>query len=263
MRISIRSIIPFLFIYLTSTLYASAAQQTQADAHAPIKILFVGNSYTYVNDLPAVLSEMSIQARQARPIQTKTLAFSGASLELHWKKGDIQQALKDEHWDYVVLQEHSMLPVKNLDLMYQYARLMDDEIKKKGAKTIFYLTWARQNNPDMQAKLDQAYTAIAKERGALLAPVGQAWQTALAATPRPSLFLPDGSHPSFTGSYIGASVFYSLIYGKKPPQPSAAQTKRLEKATAATLQQAAWKAVQSLESSLRVSPTAQDMHAAN
>ncbi|MBW5412049.1 DUF4886 domain-containing protein [Pseudomonas sp. MAG002Y] len=256
MRISIRQITMLFLMFLAGAAYAQA-QQSQSD---PIRILFVGNSYTYVNDLPAVLSEMSRQGKQARPIETKTLAFSGASLEQHWTKKDVQQALQEQKWDYVVLQEHSMLPVKNPDFMYKYARLIDAEVKKNGAKTILYLTWARQNDPAMQAKLDKAYTTLANELGALLAPVGQAWQTALAEKPQPSLFLPDGSHPSFIGSYIGASVFYSLIYGQMPPQPSAAESKRLEKANAGELQQAAWKAVQSLSPALRTSPD-KAMHA--
>jgi len=159
----------------------------------------------------------------------------------------------------VVIQDHSMMPVKNPDLTRQYVRLIADLARKDGAQPILYLTWARQNNPTMQAQLDSVYTPLAKETGALLAPVGQAWQKALAEQPQPGLFLPDGSHPSFTGTYLAASVFYGLIYGSRPPLPAAAENIKFDHADPADLQQDAWKALQSLDMALRTPPAKLNM----
>ena len=54
----------------------------------------------------------------------------------------------------VVLQGHSLETILNRDSMEKYARILDAEIKKQGAKTVFYMTWARQNIPQMQDGAD-------------------------------------------------------------------------------------------------------------
>ena len=100
--------------------------------------------------------------------------------------------------------------------MHKYARLFDAEIKKAGARTIFHLTWARQNQPENQVKLNDAYFTIAKELKAMVAPVGMAWEQAFKNDPKRVFHLEDKSHPNATGSYMAACVFYSLIYGKSP-----------------------------------------------
>lgn len=247
MRISVRQALLGLFLLGSSVL-------GQAQAGEPIRVLFVGNSYTFVNDLPAMVRQMSVDAGQSRPLDVKHVTFSGASLEEHWKRHDVQDELAKANYDYVVIQDHSMMPVKNPDLTRQYVRLIADLARKDGAQPILYLTWARQNNPTMQAQLDSVYTPLAKETGALLAPVGQAWQKALADQPQPGLFLPDGSHPSFTGTYLTASVFYALIYGTRPPLPAAGDKIKFDHADPADLQQDAWKALQSLDMALRTPP---------
>lgn len=226
----------------------------QAEQGKPLSVLFVGNSYTFYNDLPKMVQQMSVDAGQARPLQVKDVTFGGASLQAHWQRGEVQKTIASQHWDYVVIQDFSTMPVDNPELTRQYVRLVSAAARKAGAQPILYLTWARQNNPAMQTQLDSVYTGLANETHALLAPVGQAWQKALASQPQPALFIDDGSHPSYTGSYLTASVFYALIYGTQPPAPSAAQAARFERAKAADLQQAAWNSLQSLDVALRTVP---------
>jgi hypothetical protein len=226
----------------------------QAVAAEPLRVLFVGNSYTFYNRLPDIVKQMSIDAGQMRPLEVADVTFGGASLEQHWQLGDVQAALAEKDWDYVVIQDHSMMPVNDPEKTRKYVKLVADAARADGAQPILYLTWARQNNPAMQAQLDQVYTSLAEETHSLLAPVGQAWQRALSETPKPVLFNADGSHPSYTGSYLAASVFYSLIYGAQPPMP--ADRSRLEQTSPDELQADAWASIQSLNVALRTVPDA-------
>ena len=98
--------------------------------------------------------------------------------------------------------------------MHRYARLFDAEIKKAGAQTVFYLTWARQGNEQAQAALTAAYASIAEELGAKLAPVGLVWQRVRRENPGLKIYSEDGRHPSPAGSYLAACVFYVTFYGK-------------------------------------------------
>jgi len=181
-----------------------------------LKVLFIGNSYTYVNDLPWLTQQLAVSAGEPRKLETEMVAIGGATLKSHWERGEALQKIRANQWDYVVLQEQSTLPIEDPDEMYQYARLFDAEIKHAHAQTVFYLTWARQNQPETQQALTDAYLKIARELGDKVAPVGIVWQKIQAASPPLNLYFSDGSHPSPIGSYVAACVFYATLYGKSP-----------------------------------------------
>lgn len=184
------------------------AQPAPVPAQAPANVLYIGNSYTFYHRMPATISAMGRADGSPRELNAKVLAVSSATLRGHWESGAAQSAIRERKWDYVVLQEHSMLPLEQKEEMYKYIRLFDKEIKRNGAKTVLWLTWARQDHPEAQRVLDAAFGAIAEEIGALVAPVGPAWQAARRSVPDLALYDDDGSHPSPLGSYLAACVFY-------------------------------------------------------
>jgi hypothetical protein len=189
-----------------------------------LKVLFIRNSYIFVNNLPGLLIELS--AREAKPVDTEMVVEGGSTLSMHWHEGKALDAIQRTKWDYVVLQEQSTLgsdavingiaQLGNPASFWQYARLFDAAIRKNGAKTVLFMTWARKNAPQTQVQLTNAYTAIANELHAIVAPVGLAWQDALTKKPGFVLFDPDGSHPNAAGSYLAACVFYATLYQKTP-----------------------------------------------
>jgi hypothetical protein len=79
-----------------------------------------------------------------------------------------------------------------------------------------YLTWARRNAPGAQAAITEAYSSIARETGAVLAPVGVAWEWFLREHDRPILHDKDNSHPSMAGSYLAACVLFGVLFGESP-----------------------------------------------
>lgn len=221
---------------------------------APLKVLFIGNSYTSVNDLPAMVVSLA-EAAGGRKIDVDRHLVGGCTLEKYVKDQKAIDKIRSARWDVVVLQEHSLRPVIARQAMHEYARLLHAEIKQQGAKTIFYLTWARQHIPDMQeggdpakvpeyakamygisgaAKstdmetwcqqqkaglvggLNGACLDIAKELGTQVAPVGIAWKIALAADPPFVLHSQDKSHPNPTGTYLAACVFYATLLDASP-----------------------------------------------
>ncbi|MEX0867858.1 MAG: DUF4886 domain-containing protein [Pirellulales bacterium] len=209
-------------------------------AEPRIEVLFVGNSYTSFNDLPQMLTALA-KAGGKRLRADRSVA-GGFTLQKHWEGQRAARQIAGRRWDYVVLQEQSQLPVVAPAVMFEYAKKFDAAIDERGAKTIFFLTWARANAPDMQAGLNQSYFAIAKECEAEVAPVGLAWQQALTMDNPPKLHQADNSHPTPAGTYLAACVFYGTIFGEspeglrwKPPQ--------LPDPQAGILQHTAWQAV--------------------
>lgn len=192
------------------------AQNEQSSSSPRLRVLFIGNSFTYVNDLPHLTESLAASVNESKLLETGMVAGGGASLKSHWDDGQALAAIKRGKWDYVVLQEQSALPINNPEVMREYARKFDAEIRKAGAATVLYLTWARRDRPETQTAITKAYTSIAQELGALLAPVGLAWQRALTEKDGLKLFHEDQLHPSPTGTYLGACVFYAVLYGKSP-----------------------------------------------
>jgi hypothetical protein len=182
----------------------------------PLRVLFIGNSYTYVNMLPEMLRQFSLARKQPRPLDYRMIAPGGCSLERHWQSGTAQKAIAEGGWDYVVLQDHSLGPITNSASMWRHARLFDREVRKVGGKTVFYSTWARKNAPASQSQITAAYSGIAAELGVLCCPAGPAWASVIHERPSLELYQSDGSHPSPAGTYLTACVFYSVLYGANP-----------------------------------------------
>ena len=203
----------------------AAAQTTEPEAPpAPksndaLKVLFVGNSYTYYNNLSAIVAAFAAATPNPKLLLPKDHTMGGATLEKIWDLRTTRDALALEKWDFVVLQEHSYWPISSPERMDDAAGKFDLAAKAIGAKTVLYLTWARQASPGEQPLLNAAYASSATRLGALIAPVGPAWQIALALDPKLSLYAHDGRHPSPTGSYIAACTLFLVISGSQQPCP--------------------------------------------
>jgi hypothetical protein len=205
-----------------------------------VRVLFIGNSFTARNDVPGMIARLADEVGQA--VKPQLISVGGASLRTHWNKGDAPKSIKSGRFDYVVLQEQSTLPIKNAARMHENVRLFDEVIKGAGARTVLYMTWARRHAPETQKAITDAYASIGRELGALVAPVGVAWEQFLRKHDAPILHDKDRSHPTAAGSYLAACVIYAVLFGKSPVgRKSIAEG--LSVADAKLLQSASWDAV--------------------
>lgn len=175
-----------------------------------LKVLFIGNSYTFCNKLPWIVSELAKSAGENLIVDMVTQG--GVSLEWHAKNHETLDAIDKGNWDIVVLQDFSLQAVDNREKMLQYGEELDQRIKKIGAETVLYMTWARQHIPEMLNDLTDGYFSLAKKINAKVAPVGIAWKNALEAKPDLILHTEDKSHPTPAGSYLAGCVFYATFY---------------------------------------------------
>ena len=210
---------------------------TKRSLAAPMRVLFIGNSFTARNNVPDLVAQLA-QSR-GKQLQHRLISAGGASLRMHWNKGDAQKAIQQTRYDYVVLQEQSTLPIKNPLRMHENIRLFDQAIKASGAKTALYLTWARQNAPETQKAITNAYMAIGEELGAAIVPVGVAWHNFIRKHSQPLLHDADKSHPTLAGSYLAACVFFAVLFGERSAG-TASDIKGLTQAEAELLQETAW-----------------------
>lgn len=166
--------------------------------------------------MPRMLSELARAADPERDLRIEQCTGHGVSLAWHWKNRDTRDLIAGGKWDYVVLQERSGGPLEAREVFQKYARLLHAEIRKRGGRTVFYMTWARISRPDTQKVIAKTYEQIALELGAILAPVGLAWERLRKTDANFRLHEPDGRHANPAGSYLAACVFYALLFGASP-----------------------------------------------
>jgi len=184
-------------------------------APAPTRILFVGNSLTYQNDLPGMVATLARAA--GKLVVCESIARPDYSLEDHWNSGEARTAIAAGRWDVVVLQQGPSALPESRRLLIDYTRRFDAEIKKAGARTALFMVWpSRQRRGDAEG-VSQSYRAAAKSVAAVLLPVGDAWRDAWAIDAGLPLYAADNFHPSGAGTYLAALVVYRHLMGVAAP----------------------------------------------
>ena len=221
------SICVILFTLFGANLYA------QDEAVDTTRILFIGNSYTFMNDLPGTFAKLSESGGQ--PVIADISAIANNTLVKHSKNKKTIDKIKNGKWDYVVLQEHSLgTVIDSFRTKYTYpsVQYLDSLIKTRKAKTLLYMTWGRKKGGvqvmdslstkqykdyfEMQKDLEKAYRDLGKKFGANVVPAGLAWQNVIKRYYFADLWNPDESHPNIEGTYLNACVFYATVFGKSP-----------------------------------------------
>ena len=187
----------------------------------PYEILFVGNSHTYMNDVPGLIVELAKAAGKAEVRVTRVLK-GGWELEGHWTDGVAQQKIADTWFDFVVLQERSAKPCDKPASYHEYMQKFGKLSREENAIPVGYLMWEREDinycrMPELASTCEQAIKEIQRGDGlAEIAPVGPAWKAALTERPNLVLHAEDGCHSAPVGAYLAACVFHAMIHRESP-----------------------------------------------
>jgi hypothetical protein len=180
-----------------------------------LRILFIGNSLTYANDLPGLVQQLG-RSDPARPTVVSSVAFGGYSLEDHWNRGDALTAIRQGGWDLVVLQQGpSALPESRVNLI-EWSGRFAAEIRKVGARPALYMVWPPLDRAADWDAVTASYAAAAAAAHAALFPAGEALRAAYTADPGLPLFDGDRFHPAPLGSAGAALVIYSVAANVSP-----------------------------------------------
>ncbi|MBV1924820.1 MAG: PKD domain-containing protein, partial [Flavobacteriaceae bacterium] len=214
-----------LLIFLIS--FYSNAQDSK-------RVFFLGNSYTYYNDLPGLLSQAADSAGDTVIHDDNTPPNVGWINHV----SDILTTTKimQGNWDYVIMQEAGRKTGRSeeyvMDNVYPYANELNNLVEEYNpcGETLFYCTWGERNGvpsecpvwppfctyEDMDNLITERHLIMAENYEAEVSPVGAVWRFIRENHPGIDLYDPDGSHPSLAGSYAGAITFYTSIFKKDP-----------------------------------------------
>lgn len=208
------------------------------------RILFVGNSHTYTNDLPLLFSELTKAMGQESDVQE--LSEGRYTLTQFADSSDtlgaaLAQKLSEESWDFVILQENTNDAFSFAEQnMLPAALTLDEKIRAAGGQTAILMTWTPKDGAgfmdrkEVQAVLAQNTMAVSEKLESLLIPGGAAFMRCNEQYPDIELWGEDGMHPSLEGSYLAACLAYVVIFQKSPVGCS--YTAGLEAETATQLQ---------------------------
>jgi hypothetical protein len=200
-----------LTLVVASGLTAVAAVRAQPDE---MRVLFIGNSLTSVNDVPRLVEGLT--ARGGTRIKTATVARNNFSLDDHWLDGEARRAIERGGWSFVVLQQGpSALPDSRVQLRAS-VKQFDPVIRKAGARTALYMVWpslARKNDFD---RVRESHVLAAADVDGLFIPAGEAWRAATRRDASLLLYGDDGFHPTPLASYLSAMVIASALTGREP-----------------------------------------------
>ena len=194
-----------------------------------MKILFIGNSYTYYNDMPEAIFK-NLAKSAGYDIEITSITKGAYTLEKMADPNDTYGAQVErvltgtKKYDYVILQEQSARPATmSAGNFYEAVRNLSARIQESGATPILYSTWGRKKgsstltdngwtNESMTWKLAAAYEAIGKELNIPVAHVGLAFFDVYTNNKDIELYDPDKTHPSYEGSYLAAATLFDVIF---------------------------------------------------
>jgi hypothetical protein len=195
-----------------------------------LKVLFIGNSYTHMNNMPKIFDKLCQSKGKRVIVEMNTRA--GASFKVHTGRQDMFDKIKSRKWDYVILQGYSREFIEepaHIDTSsVPYMVQIMDSIRANHACTqiLLYQTWGYKdgylentltdNYEKMTDKIQFGYRYISEVFSLPISPVGSVWKELRKNVPDINLYDTDNAHPNKNGSYLSACTFYTAIFRESP-----------------------------------------------
>jgi hypothetical protein len=203
---------------------------TELKAQLTRQVLFLGNSYTAVNNLPQLVHDVALSAGDTMVFDSN--APGGYQLINHSLDSVSLNKILAGGWDYVILQGQSQEPIVATSQFTSGASALFNLIKQSNpcAVAMPYMTWGRKNGDaancpffpvmctyqGMDTTLRMRYLTMTASINGEVSPVSVVWNYLRQNYPNIELYQADESHPSAAGSYAAACSFYASIFKKDP-----------------------------------------------
>jgi hypothetical protein len=216
-------VVAFFVLFITSNV--------KAQTNSPLKLLFIGNSFTYRNGgIEKHIKLMADNTKKPIPVQVDKATKGGATLKIHF-------GIDSVHIKIPEYKEHTIAP------FFEYATLFEKEISLSKSKLVLFMAWPYERlNWISLDEIVAAHKTIAKQLNATVAPVGIALDRSLRIRPQMAMLGKDMEHESVHGTYLASCVIYATLFNKSPKGVSY-WPEGITKTDARYLQGLAWKTV--------------------
>lgn len=240
-----RTIALMLAVFFSPAITGCSGSRPMTTAKEPRKLLFVGDSFTFYNGgVGNHVKKLAASAKAPKTLVADSETKGGATLKILWGRPSVHEKIRGGY-DLVILQddipeytEHTAKP------FFDYAGRFDEEIRKAGSHTVLFMAWPYERlNWVTLPKIVRAHRELSAKLHIPVAPVGLAFERALAKRPALAMLGPDKEHESLHGTYLAASVIYATLFQESPVgctyRPDGVSAEE-----AAFLQHIAWDTVQ-------------------
>lgn len=195
-----------LFILLLFATTGSAVQATGKDS---LRLLFIGNSLTYSNDLPALLEELGKQ--DGKTISYTSLLYPNYSLEDHWNEGKAANEIETGNYDFVIMQQGPSAAPASQVLLLEFVTKFAELCKKANVRPVVYMVWPSKARSFDMDNVIRSHKNAAGRTNTVLAPAGLAWKYAWQQDETLTLYSEDDFHPSLMGTVLAAMTIYGSL----------------------------------------------------
>jgi peptidoglycan/xylan/chitin deacetylase (PgdA/CDA1 family) len=179
------------------------------------RILFIGNSLTSTNDLPAMVQSVAAASGfEKADFEVASVTRDGFSLRDHWDLGEARRAIQRGGWTHIVLQQGpSSLPASQEELI-GYTKRFAREPGAAHARVVLYGVWPPRDRAGAQHAVTDGYRRAAEAVDGVFVPAGEGWSAAWTTDPTLPLSGGDGFHPSPAGTYLAAVMLFETVSGR-------------------------------------------------
>ncbi len=195
-------------------LLADSPPPTREAPAEPLRILYLGNSLTAANDLPALVAAMAASAGVR--IEWRAVTPGGVNLEDHWHDGRGEKLLSAERWDFLVLQQGPSSRMEGRADLRLWAARWAQRARRREVEPALYMVWPYQGQKRGFEDVATSYREAAKAAKSRILPAGEAWEACLDEDPETRLYEEDKLHPTLAGSWLAALVLTKELAGVEP-----------------------------------------------
>ncbi len=201
----------FLFILCVSLLGADCSKDpVSGDHRLNYKLLFIGNSLTYTNNLPELVENEALKKNIS--LSTNMIANGNYAIIDHWEDGLVQKEINHGNYDFVIIQQGPSSQAEGRRMLIEDGKNYADLCQANGSELCYFMVWPSQTYYHTFDGVIKNHTDAAMQNSAILIPVGAIWKKHFDETNNFDYYGYDGFHPSLKGSQIAAEVIVSTLF---------------------------------------------------
>lgn len=226
-----------IFTSIFLLLPATFAFYNKSFASDTTRVLFIGNSFTYGHMVPDIVKGLATAGNLK--MEYTMHAPGGASIGdtfqgtyAHMENPAVFNLIRQGKWHFVVVQDNQGRFVYDYGVFNHvvcrtiegHKKIMDSTMYYNPcAKMVWFAGWAWKNGEppygntgtEVINRIDANYQFMNDSLDQIIAPIGAAWKTAMAAQPA-DLWDADEAHASANGAYVTGAVIFSTIFRRNP-----------------------------------------------
>ncbi len=201
---NIKYVILFLIVIVCSSSSSNQYNSTVEISKKEFKVLFIGNSLIYTNNLPKIVEKTA--KKKGVVIHSKTIALPNYCLMDHWDDGEIQEEIAKNKYDFVIIQQGPSSQAYGRKILIEYGAKINKICNKYGSKLGFFMVWPSLTYYQTFDGVIKNYRDASIINNSILFPVGEIWKEHFDSIKSFDYYSADGFHPSLKGSHISAEI---------------------------------------------------------